>query len=132
MIVTNGLVLALPPTSGPALAVHLGDNHSSALAPHSCALELVADEPQHPHELHAIVSWRRAVPLKVERLVLAVMAAGGVLRRDLDPDGVRNRALAAGHHVARISSVADLEAFGDDGSAWRSRPTSPAVLHSAA
>lgn len=130
MLGTNGLVLALPPTSGPALAAHLGDGR--ALAPHGCALELVVDRPQRPHELHAIVSWKRAVPLKVERLVLAVMAAGGVLRRDLDPDDLRGRAAAAGHRVARIASVADLEEFAAGRPARPTDTGGPARITSAA
>lgn len=112
MLANNGLVLALPPTAGPALAVHLGDRDGGALAARSCSLELVADTPGNPNEMHAIVSWRRAVPLKIERLVMAVMAAGGVLRRDLDADELREQAVVSGYHVARVGSVADLEAFG--------------------
>ncbi|MCW3011136.1 MAG: hypothetical protein JWO90_1540 [Solirubrobacterales bacterium] len=90
---------------------HLGSHDGRALAPEGCALELLTDRPGNPRQLQAIVSWDRAVPLKVERLAVAVMGAGGVLRRDLDADGLRHRAVAAGHLVRRILTTADVEAF---------------------
>jgi hypothetical protein len=107
----TGIVFDLDPRAGPGLVVHLRPLGGAALAPDGCVLELVADRRANPRELHAIVSWQRAVPLKIERLARAVIAAGGVLRRDVDADGLRHRALVAGHVVARIASAADLEAF---------------------
>lgn len=113
----TGIVLVLDPSAAPSLVDHLTGRDGRVLAPAGCALELLADRLPRPRELHAIVSWDRAVPLKVERLALAVIAAGGVLRRDLDADGLRHRARVAGHHVVRVRSAADLVAF------RRARPT---------
>ncbi len=61
--------------------------------------------------MHAILSWDRAVPLKVQRLAGALVAGGAELRRDLDADGVRHRAVAAGHPIMRITGVDDLVTF---------------------
>ncbi len=77
----------------------------------ACVLEVVADADVRPRELRVLLRWDRAVPLKLAHLARPVLAAGGVLRADLDADDVRRRALATGLTVLRPLVRADLDAL---------------------
>lgn len=107
----NGLVFSIDPARAQGLEAHLGARDARALNPGGCSLELLCDSFRRPREVTAIVSWELAVPLKVERLALALIAGGAELRRDLDPDTLRLHARTSGHHVLRVVTLADLEPF---------------------
>ncbi len=120
------------PDCAPDLRTHLAARDARVLTPGGCRLELVLDAVRRPRELHAIVSWELAVPLKVERLGQALVAAGGVLRRELDADLVRLTAAAAGHRLIHVGSVRDLDLLSPSRFAPGASPIGLPALRSAA
>ncbi len=105
---SNGLVFALDPDRTSSLCDQLAARDGRALAVGGCTLELIVDQGR---VLGAVISWEWAVPLKVERLALAIVNAGGVLRRDLDAEATLQAARDEGRRVVAIDSARELAPF---------------------